>query len=205
MTSNNSPQPFLNPSKNNIAAALVQHTPAGVFKVLVLGAESTGKTTLCQDLAAHFDTTWTEEYMRPYLQEKWDNTKTSCEWHDLMPIAYGQVAHENKQARLANRYLFCDTALFELMVYSNWYYNDCPQDLANAALAHEYDLILLTEVDVPWEADDLRDAPHQREELSQAFADALTQLNKPFRRIGGDRQARVKQVAEWLQQLNIKT
>lgn len=172
-----------------------------VVKVLILGAESTGKTTLCQDLAAHFNTTWVGEYMRPYLQQKWDATKTSCEWHDLLPIAQGQVAQENQQTKLATDYVFCDTALFELMVYSYWYYNDCPAEIEAAALAHHYDLILLTEVDVPWVADDLRDAPHQREEISQAFADALTRHNKPFRRIGGNRQERVTQVATWLQQL----
>ncbi|PNK59774.1 nicotinate-nucleotide adenylyltransferase [Psychrobacter sp. FDAARGOS_221] len=174
----------------------------GVIKVLVLGAESTGKTTLCQDLAAHFNTEWTPEYMRPYLQHKWDKTQTSCEWHDLMPIAEGQVSLENEKARLANRFLFCDTALFELMVYAYWYYQKCPPQLEAAALTHHYDLILLTEVDVPWEADDLRDAPHQREEIRQAFADALTKHNKPFRRIGGNREQRVAKVASWLNQLN---
>ena len=177
-----------------------------VIKVAILGAESTGKSTLCRDLAAHFDTQCVPEYMREYLQAKWDTEQKTCEWHDLLPIAQGQIALENQMtAQVAHGptpYLFCDTTLFELMVYANWYYGDCPEVITQAALAHHYDLVLLTEVDVPWEADDLRDAPHQRDEIAQRFADELTYHDKLFRRIGGDRQARVAQVIDWLSELS---
>ncbi len=183
---------------------LTQHTPKSVFNVAILGAESTGKTTLCRDLAAHFGSPWVPEYMRTYLQAKWDNEQLTCTWDDLLPIAQGQIDLENKLAKQAaqlpddNRYLFCDTSLFELMVYSKWYYGDCPEALSQAALTHHYDLILLTEVDIPWVADDLRDSPHQREDISAYFASQLTLHNKDFQRIGGDRGQRVQQVAKWL-------
>ena len=189
---------------NAIANNLKQHTPKSVINVAVLGAESTGKTTLCRDLAAHFASPWVPEYMRTYLQAKWDNEQLTCTWEDLLPIAQGQIELENKRAMQAaqlpagQRYVFCDTSLFELMVYSNWYYGDCPLALTQAALAHHYDLILLTEVDTPWVADDLRDAPHERGEISRYFADQLSIHHKSFRRIGGGRQTRVMQVAEWL-------
>lgn len=189
---------------NAIANNLKQHTPKSVVNVAVLGAESTGKTTLCRDLAAHFASPWVPEYMRTYLQAKWDNEQLTCTWEDLLPIAQGQIELENKRAMQAaqlpagQRYVFCDTSLFELMVYSNWYYGDCPLALTQAALAHHYDLILLTEVDTPWVADDLRDAPHERDEISRYFADQLSIYHKSFRRIGGGRQTRVMQVAEWL-------
>lgn len=183
---------------------LTQHTPKSVFNVAILGAESTGKTTLCRDLAAHFGSPWVPEYMRTYLQVKWDNEQLTCTWDDLLPIAQGQIDLENKLAKQAaqlpddNRYLFCDTNLFELMVYANWYYGDCPETLSQAALTHHYDLILLTEVDIPWVADDLRDSPHQREDISAYFASQLTLHNKDIQRIGGDRVQRVQQVAKWL-------
>lgn len=192
---------------------LTQLTPKSVFKVAVLGAESTGKTTLCRDLAAHFSSPWVPEYMRTYLQAKWDSEQVTCTWHDLLPIAQGQIELENELAQQAakntqpsrctqysnpKKYLFCDTSLFELMVYSNWYYGDCPKALTQAALAHHYDLILLTEVDTPWVADDLRDAPHEREEMSAYFASQLKTHNKKFRRIGGNRDERVRKVVKWL-------
>lgn len=187
---------------------LTQHTPKSVIKVAILGAESTGKTTLSRDLAEYFDSFWVPEYMRTYLQEKWDDKQLSCTWEDLLPIAQGQTALENKLAKQTaqlpskNRYLFCDTSLFELMVYANWYYGDCPEALAKAALAHHYDLILLTKVDIPWIADDLRDSPYQREEISEYFASQLTHHQKPFCRIGGDRDERVRQVVDWLSKLS---
>ncbi len=190
-----------------IASNLIQHTPKSVVNVAILGAESTGKTTLCRDLAAHFDCPWVPEYMRTYLQAKWDDEQLTCTWEDLLPIAQGQIDLENKLAKQAlhtadNRhYLFCDTSLFELMVYANWYYGDCPTALTQAALEHHYDLILLTEVDVPWVADDLRDSPHQRDEISVYFENQLTHHQKPFHRIGGDRDDRVQQVIEWLAEI----
>jgi NadR type nicotinamide-nucleotide adenylyltransferase len=183
---------------------LEQHTPESVITVAVLGAESTGKTTLCRDLAAHFNNLWVSEYMRTYLQAKWDDEQLTCTWDDLLPIAQGQIALENKLAKQVtqmsneNRYLFCDTSLFELMVYSHWYYGDCPAALEQAALAHHYDLILLTEVDIPWVADDLRDSPHQRDEISAYFASQLSKHQKPFQRISGDRKERVRQVVAQL-------
>lgn len=186
---------------------LTQYTPKSVFNVAILGAESTGKTTLCRDLAAHFGSPWVPEYMRTYLQAKWDNEQLTCTWDDLLPIAQGQIDLENKLAKQAaqlpdnNHYLFCDTSLFELMVYANWYYGDCPEALSQAALVHYYDLILLTDVNIPWVADDLRDSPHQRENISAYFASQLTLHNKAFQRIGGERMQRVQQVAKWLKRI----
>lgn len=189
---------------NDVTACnLKQHTPKSVINVAILGAESTGKTTLCRDLAAHFGCPWVPEYMRTYLQAKWDKEHLTCTWEDLLPIAQGQIELENKLATQAaqnsdSSYLFCDTSLFELMIYANWYYGDCPKALTNAALTHHYDLMLLTEVDIPWVADDLRDSPHQRDEISAYFESQLTRHQKPFHRIGGDRDERVQQVLEWL-------
>lgn len=190
---------------------LDQLTLDSVTKVAVLGAESTGKTTLCRDLAAHFNSPWVPEYMRIYLQKKWDNEQQTCTWTDLLPIAQGQIELENQLVQHAasqtqqpqkKRYLFCDTSLFELMIYANWYYGDCPNALTKAALAHHYDLILLTEVDIPWVADDLRDSPYDRSAISQRFENELEYYDKTFRRIGGDRNARVQKVSTWLAELD---
>lgn len=193
--------------KDATAFNLTQHTPKTVINVAILGAESTGKTTLCRDLAEHFGCPWVPEYMRTYLQAKWDKQQLTCTWDDLLPIAQGQIDLENKLAKQAAqmpdkaRYLFCDTSLFELMVYSNWYYGDCPAALTKAALAQHYDLVLLTDVDIPWVADDLRDSPHQREEISAYFASQLKSHSINFRRVGGDRNERVEQIIQWLKYL----
>ena len=179
---------------------LTQLTPKSVIKIAILGSESTGKTTLCRDLAAHFNCPWVPEYMRLYLQDKWDNEQKTCTWDDLLPIAQGQVALENRLTEAAvtasHRYVFCDTSLFELMVYAHWYYGDCPKALTKAALDHHYDVILLTEVDIPWVADDLRDSPHEREAISAFFEIMLTRYQIPFQKVGGNRIERVKYVQQ---------
>ena len=187
---------------------LTQHTPKSVIKIAILGAESTGKTTLCRDLAARFDSPWVPEYMRTYLQNKWNTEQQTCTWEDLLPIAQGQIALENKLAlqsaqwKQTPHYLFCDTSLFELMIYANWYYGSCPKVLTQAALAHHYDLILLTEVDIPWVADDLRDSPYDRKAISTRFENELTYYNKSFRRIGGSRNSRIQQVTGWIDDID---
>ena len=187
---------------------LTQHTPKSVIKVAVLGAESTGKTTLCRDLATNFGCAWVPEYMRTYLQAKWDTEQLTCTWDDLLPIAQGQIELENKLAKQATQtrdnshYLFCDTSLFELMVYANLYYGDCPEALTKAALLHHYNMILLTDVDIPWVADDLRDSPHERDEISAYFENQLNLYQKPFFRVSGDREQRVQQVREIVEKLD---
>ncbi|WP_201511632.1 AAA family ATPase [Psychrobacter alimentarius] len=191
-----------------IACNLTQHTPKSVISIAILGAESTGKTTLCRDLAEHFGSLWVPEYMRTYLQKKWNDEQLTCTWEDLLPIAQGQIKLENTLAKQTAytsdtpTYLFCDTSLFELMVYSNWYYGDCPEALTTAALTHDYDLILLTSVDVPWVADDLRDSPYQREEISAFFENQLMNHQKAYRHVGGAREDRVQQVAAWLSEIS---
>ena len=181
---------------------LTQHTPKSVITVAILGAESTGKTTLCRDLAAHFGSPWVPEYMRTYLQAKWDTEQLTCTWDDLLPIAQGQIELENKLAKQATQtsdnshYLFCDTSLFELMVYANLYYGDCPEALTKAALSHHYNMILLTDVDIPWVADDLRDSPHEREAISAFFETMLNRYQIPFKKVGGNRLERVRYVEQ---------
>ena len=181
-----------------IAHNLRQQSPKSVIKVAILGAESTGKSTLCRDLATHFHSPWAGEYMREYLQNKWNVEHKTCTWEDLLPIAEGQIALENKQTQaaieLGNKYVFCDTSLFELMVYAQWYYDDCPAALTTAALEHHYDLTLLTAVDIPWVADDLRDSPHEREAISEFFETMLNRHHIPFKKVGGSRLKRVKVV-----------
>lgn len=176
-------------------------TPNSVKTVAILGAESTGKTTLCQDLAAAFDSPCVLEFMREYLQKKWDERQLTCTWDDLLPIAQGQVALENRQAKIAAQsggYLFCDTCLFELMVYAYWYYGDCPKALEAAALSHHYDLVLLTCVDIPWVSDDLRDSPNDREAISAFFERMLNRHQIPFHKVGGSRDNRVNFVKKLL-------
>lgn len=161
---------------------LKQLQPAGknIVKIAVYGPESTGKTTLSQQLADHFRTVWAPEFARDYLQEKWDSKKEICTSDDLLPIAIGQMKLENDALQKANKSVFVDTCLMTTKVFSEIYYGFCDSKLDKAARKHQYDLFFLTDIDVPWEQDDLRDAPHDRETTFEKFKQALVENNKPF-------------------------
>lgn len=165
--------------------------PSSVLKIVFFGPESTGKTTLAEMLAEHFETVWVEEYMREYLQKKWDTQQKICEPEDMLPIAQGQMQRENELTGKANRLLFCDTDLLELKVYSEAYYDGfCDPQLLKHALNNRYDLYFLMYIDVPWTPDDLRDKPYDRVGMFKRFEEALQQAGKPYVVLKGDLEER---------------
>lgn len=159
---------------------------SNVIKIAFFGPESTGKTTLAKQLAAHFETNWAPEFAREYLEQKLVETGKICEPDDLLPIAIGQTKIENEALLTANQYLFIDTCLLVTKVFSEIYYDFCDPILEEAARNHNYDLFFLTDIDVPWEKDLLRDKPKEREELFQVFRSALIENDKPFITLSGD-------------------
>ena len=171
----------------------LRQDPTTCIKIVMFGPESTGKTTLSKQLAAYYNTVWVPEYARAYLQDKWDKTQTVCEKQDLLAIAQGQMQLENSLAKQANELLICDTDLLETMVYSEAYYSgDCPSELKKNALKNTYHLYFLTYIDTPWEADDLRDRPDQREEMFMCFKNTLEQYNRPYVLLKGTVEQRMK-------------
>ena len=172
--------------------------PSLYKRIAFVGPESTGKTTLSERMAFLHHTEWVREYMRLYLQEKWDKQCAVCTWEDLLPIAKGQVRLENEALSKAKQYLFCDTCLLELVIYSYIYYGKCEPIIEQHALSHKYDHIFLTYIDTPWVADDLRDKPHEREEVFAFFKDFLEKKSIPFQLLKGNLDNRVEQINQKL-------
>jgi len=170
----------------------LKQSQSAIIKIALFGPESTGKTTLAIQLAAHYNTVWAPEFARDYLQEKWDKSQLICDINDMLPIAYGQVQLENKKLAVANKYLFCDTNLMVTKVFSEVYYNYCDPLLDKAAQEHKYDLFFLTDIDVPWKKDDLRDRPEGRETVFEVFKQALIEAKKPFITLSGDKDLRLE-------------
>lgn len=166
---------------------LTQQPVAGLVKIVCFGPESTGKTTLAKALAAHYNTLWVQEYMRTYFEKKWRGEKGISTVGDILPIAYGQIASENKKALMANKLLFCDTDLLQIKVYSQAYFDEfCPPELEKNALKNRYDFYFLMAIDIAWEEDNLRDKPYEREVMFNRFKRELEQQNKPFMVLEGD-------------------
>ena len=173
-----------------------------IIKIALFGPESTGKTTLAKQLAEYYKTEWVPEYAREYLQEKWDKNQQICNVDDMLPIAYGQTKLENESALIANKYLFCDTNLMVTKVFSEVYYDYCNPLLDQAAREHEYDLFFLTDIDVPWEKDDLRDKAEGRESVFAIFKQSLIDNKKPFIILSGDKSSRLKKATAIIDDLS---
>lgn len=165
-----------------------------IKRVVLMGPESTGKSTLAKALAVEFNTNYVEEYMRTYLEKKWARENKLCEETDIQPIVEGQIYHENKAISKANKVIFCDTNALQNLVYANVYYPNFENDVVSfCAHHHTYDLYLLCNVDIPWEEDVLRDKPFEREKMFAIFAKALEKRNIPFSIISGSQKNRLEQ------------
>lgn len=181
---------------------LLKQESANCIKVVLFGPESTGKTTLSQQLARYYNSVWVPEYAREYLQNKWNNERKTCEPHDLLPIAIGQMQLENRLAKKTDSVLICDTDLLETKVYSETYYGGiCDPLLEKYALKNQYDLYFLTYIDTPWKADDLRDKPNERLAMFKAFENALIEHKKPYVLLKGNKEERLKIAVEHIDKL----
>ena len=180
----------------------LKQQPSNCIKVVLFGPESTGKTTLSIQLARYYNSVWVPEYARDYLQNKWNNERKTCEPKDLLPIAVGQMELENTLAQKTDSVLICDTDLLETKVYSEEYYSGtCDSLLEKYALKNTYDLYFLTYIDTPWEADDLRDKPEERQEMFEAFKAALIKYKRPFVLLKGDKKTRLATATKHINQL----
>lgn len=180
----------------------LKQQPSKCLKVVLFGPESTGKTTLSRQLARHYSTVWVPEYAREYLQNKWNNERKTCKSADLMPIAIGQMKLENELSQKTDTVLICDTDLLETKVYSEAYYQgSCDPLLDKYALINSYDLYFLTYIDTPWEADDLRDKPDERERMFKAFETALQEHKKPYVLLKGNKKERLTLAVKYIDEL----
>ena len=158
-----------------------------VRKILVIGPESTGKSTLCKELASHFKTEWCAEFAREYLLKH----GKEYSYDDLLTIAKGQVTLEdeyiNKASAKGNNLLFIDTDMYVMKVWCEYAFGQCHAYIINQLAERKYDLYLLCNIDLPWTSDELREYPDEapRKELYCLYKDLLINQQVPFVEING--------------------
>lgn len=154
---------------------------AGIKKIAVVGPESTGKSTLAEQLAAHYNTVWVPEYARSYCE----NLTEPCSWQDEINMFYGQLALEQKMLPLANQLLICDTTFLTVKVWSDHVFGKTAAEVLDKLAEHSYDLYLLMNIDTPWEEDPLRDFPLLRNHFMDIWHAELKALNSNYIVISG--------------------
>jgi HTH-type transcriptional regulator, transcriptional repressor of NAD biosynthesis genes len=167
-------------------------------RICLVGAESTGKTTLAQMLAERYQTVWVPEYGREYSERKLTEDG-ECNWlsEEFALIAETQCERENDAARLANKVLICDTDAFATGVWHRRYMGERSPEVEAIAAGHRRpDLYLLTNVDTPFVQDGTRDGELIREWMHETFVAELTSQLRPFRLLSGSLQDRFNVAVE---------
>lgn len=155
------------------------------MKICLLGAESTGKSTLCAELAAHLKLGGLPVHSVPEVLRDW------CRRHGRTPrqdeqAAIAQAQIDQTLAAPPGHWVLADTSALMVAVYSDWVFGDC--SLYPMALDHQahYELTLLTGLDLPWVADGLmRDGPQVREPVDRLVRQALARAALPYRVVYG--------------------
>ncbi len=178
-------------------------------KIVIIGPESTGKSTLCKQLADHYKTLWCPEYARAYLLKHGNKYN----YDDLLTIAEGQVALEDKYAATVNNQwsmvnrntpenspftthyslLFIDTDMYVMKVWCEYVFGKCHPFILNQVKERKYDLYLLCNTDLPWVKDELREYPdlHTRQKLYHIYKDIMINQPVPWVEISGNNEERL--------------
>lgn len=161
-----------------------------IKKIVVIGPESTGKSTLSKSLAEALDTVWVPEFAREYLE----TLGRQYNEEDLLKIAEGQLKGENRLLQQAKNYLVCDTDLNVIKVWSEHSYQHCDRRILQQISERRYDLYLLTYIDVPWENDPLREHPDEtlRSYFYEQYKDIVINTGAEWIEIKGNEEERLE-------------
>jgi NadR type nicotinamide-nucleotide adenylyltransferase len=191
-------------------------SPGKIKKVVILGPESTGKSTLCQQLAVHYNTIWCLEYAREYLLKHGMNYS----YDDLLTIAKGQIELEEETIsnwQLAKSHsppdsyrdtthhspLFIDTNMYVMKVWCEFVFGKCHPFIIDEIEKRKYDLYLLCNIDLPWIKDELREYPdlERRQQLYTIYRNIMLDQPVPWVEISGNYQERLEKAIEAIDKL----
>jgi NadR type nicotinamide-nucleotide adenylyltransferase len=166
-----------------------------VARIAILGAESTGKSTLAEALSMYYETLWVPEYLREFVETCGRVPREE----DQYGIARMQREREDATAEAAKRFLFCDTTPLMTAVYSMQYWGRVDSQLQALADSHDYAFTLVSAPDLPWEPDGLqRDSDAVRQNVHRLLVEALQKRDIPFTLVRGGLTQRLRQAEDLL-------
>ena len=166
-----------------------------IKKVVIIGPESTGKSSLCAALSEYYGTIWCPEYAREYLLKNGRDYKQD----DLLSIAKGQIRLEEEHAKkmtavASSKYLFIDTDMYVMKVWNEFVFQKCHRLILDQIVHRQYDAYLLCKPDIPWVKDALREYPDEavRIALYHHYKDAMIHQELSWVEITGDYEQRLE-------------
>jgi NadR type nicotinamide-nucleotide adenylyltransferase len=188
-----------------------------LIKVAVIGPESTGKSTLCELLAQHYNTQWCPEFARAYLLAHGMNYT----YDNLLFIATGQLAMEDEYTQStvhspqstvnsgsqltagSSQLLFIDTDMYVMKVWCEFVFGNCHKWILEQIVKRKYDLYLLCNTDLPWIKDELREYPDlkTRDKLYYIYKDLMINQSTSWVDISGNSDERSRKAIKAVDQL----
>ncbi|MCF6170313.1 MAG: ATP-binding protein [Bacteroidales bacterium] len=166
-------------------------------RIAITGPESTGKSQLAKELAAHYQANYVSEFAREYLGGKQGKYTIG----DILAIAKGQLRTEEGIAAKASGLLFCDTDMLVTKIWSRFVFNECPEWIEEMFIEHRYDLYLLCYPDLDWEPDPLRKNPKDRLSLFEQYKMELQHAGFNFAVVKGRGAQRLKNALNFVRRL----
>jgi len=158
------------------------------FVVVLTGPESTGKTTLAEQLASRLGGRWIPEYAREYVA----SLGRPYDYEDVLNILEHQKRITEDLSGEDVPYLFLDTDLVVLKVWFDEVFGKIPQEMDDLIRNRKIDLYLLCRPDLPWEYDPVRENPgRRREALFRRYERELREAGLPYEIVGGRGEARL--------------
>ena len=172
-------------------------TAKEIIRIAIVGPECTGKSTLSEQLAQHYKTKFVPEFAREYIGK----LQRPYTIEDIVTIAKEQIRTEDETTLQVTNLLICDTNLIVTKIWAEFKYHTCPSWITENIRKRKYDLHLLTNTDIPWQADPQREHPNQREELFELYKKELQAEKVLFKIISGKPEERLKQAIEAIDSL----
>lgn len=159
-----------------------------MIRIVLTGAECTGKTSLAKALSGYYGEPWTGEFVRQYV----DTLDRELRREDLDPIARGQLETEDRALDQAEQLILHDTNLLSSILYANHYFGEQLEWANEHFLSRDYALYLLCSPDgIEWQPDPgQRESPTVRAELHKKFQESLGRLRLPHVELTGSQEER---------------
>jgi len=170
---------------------------APICRIAITGPESTGKSWLASSLAVHYNTVFVPEFARGYI----DQLGRPYEYDDLLQIAKGQLSAEAEMEKQANDWMFCDTELIVIKIWSLHKYGKCHPLILEQIQKMQYDLYLLCDVDLPWQCDEQREHPHLRQYFFNWYRKELEDYGFSYSVVSGQGGGRLGSAVEAVERL----